>query len=115
MQLPSKWCSHCHCSMCRKEHGAGYVTWVGFEAQQVTFDPITKHLQWYESSPGADRGFCKHCGSSLFFRSQQWPGELHVALGCINEKIDRDPSGNVFFDNHVDWMPIDKSLKQVDG
>ena len=26
-KLPSKWCAHCHCSLCRKAHGAGYVTW----------------------------------------------------------------------------------------
>ena len=101
--------------MCRKHHGAGYVTWVGFEQTQVTLDNHTENLQWFESSPGAERGFCKQCGSSLFFRSEQWSGEIHVALGCINEKIDREPMGNVYFDKHVDWMPIDKSLKQVDG
>ena len=27
LELPSKWCAHCHCSMCRRAHGAGYVTW----------------------------------------------------------------------------------------
>ena len=40
---------------------------------------------------------------------------FHIALGCINGVIDRQPQANVFFDKHVDWMPIDKSLKQVDG
>ena len=23
---PSKWIAHCHCSMCRRAHGAAYVT-----------------------------------------------------------------------------------------
>jgi hypothetical protein len=115
MQLPSKWCAHCHCSMCRKAHGAGYVTWVGFEQEQVTFDRGCGQLGWYESSPGAQRGFCRQCGSSLFFRSEKWAGELHIALGSINDEIDRQPQANVFFDKHVAWMPIDDSLKQVDG
>ena len=115
MQLPSKWCAHCHCSMCRKAHGAGYVTWVGFEQDQVTFRPDNKQLNWYESSQGAQRGFCQQCGSSLFFRSEKWAGELHVALGAIDDEIDRHPQANVFFDKHVDWMPIDDSLKQQDG
>ena len=113
--LPSKWCSHCHCSMCRKAHGAGYVTWLGFEQEQVTFTAGEQQLVWYESSPGAQRGFCSQCGSSMFFRSQRWAGELHIALGCISDAIDRQPQANVFFDEHVDWMPIDHSLKQVDG
>ena len=113
--LPSKWCAHCHCSLCRKAHGAGYVTWVGFEATQVSFAQGGKNLQWYESSPGAQRGFCRQCGSTLFFRSERWAGELHIALGCIDGPIDRQPLANVYFDKHVTWMPIDTSLKQLDG
>ena len=113
--LPSKWCAHCHCSICRKEHGAGYVTWVGFDKHQVSFNTGKDELAWYESSPGAMRGFCRTCGSSIFFKSERWAGELHIALGCINEPIDRQPQANVFFDRHVNWMPVDETLKQVDG
>lgn len=113
--LPSKWCAHCHCSMCRKAHGAGYVTWVGFEQDQVTFTQGADQLSWFDSSAGAQRGFCSQCGSSMFFRSQRWPGELHIAQGCIDGVLDRQPQANVFFDQHVDWMPIDNKLKQVDG
>ena len=113
--LPSKWCAHCHCSMCRKTHGAGYVTWVGFETDQVTITSGENILTWFDSSKGAQRGFCGKCGSSLFFRSERWAGELHIALGCMDEPIDREPQANVFFDKHIDWMPVDKTLKQVDG
>ena len=115
VSLPSKWCAHCHCRMCRKAHGAGYVTWIGFEQQQVVFTQGKEQLAWYQSSPGAHRGFCQKCGSTMFFRSKQWAGELHIALGCIKGDIDRQPQANVFFDSHVNWMPIDATLKQVDG
>ena len=113
--LPSKWCAHCHCSMCRKAHGAGYVTWVGFEHAQVSITEGTGQLTWHDSSPGAQRGFCHHCGSSMFFRSERWAGELHIAMGCINGEMDRSPQANVFFDRHVDWMPIDETLNKVGG
>ena len=113
--LPSKWCAHCHCSMCRKTHGAGYVTWVGFEAGQVKITQGEDQLRWFDSSEGAQRGFCRTCGSSLFFRSERWTGELHIALGCMDDPIDRQPQANAFFDKHVDWMPIDQKLKQVEG
>jgi len=72
-------------------------------------------LTWHDSSPGAQRGFCRKCGSSMFFRSERWAGELHIALGAMDDEVDRKPQANVFFDRHVDWMPIDKTLKQVDG
>lgn len=113
--LPSKWCAHCHCSLCRKAHGAGYVTWVGFAATQVSIINEDQKLVWYESSPGAQRGFCQQCGSTLFFRSERWAGELHIVLANIDDDIDRQPQANVYFDNHVNWMPIDNSLKQVDS
>lgn len=114
-QLPSKWCAHCHCSLCRKAHGAGYVTWVGFDANHAHIVDQESQLEWYASSPGAQRGFCRHCGSTMFFRSQHWAGELHIALACFEDSIDREPQANAFFDAHVGWMPIDHSLKQIDG
>ena len=113
--LPSKWCAHCHCSMCRKNHGAGYVTWAGFETDQVKITHGEDQLSWFDSSAGAQRGFCKNCGSSLFFRSERWAGELHIALGSFDTAIDLQPQANVYFEKHVDWMPIDETLKQVDG
>lgn len=30
--LPSLWAAHCHCSLCRRAHGAAFVTWVGMDA-----------------------------------------------------------------------------------
>ena len=50
LELPSKWCAHCHCSMCRRAHGAGYVTWVGFESDHFVLKRGDHHLQWYVSS-----------------------------------------------------------------
>ena len=114
-ELPSKWCAHCHCSMCRKTHGAGYVTWVGFETGQVQLVSGEDQLSWFSSSAQAQRGFCRTCGSSLFFKSERWAGELHIALGCMDDEIDRSPQANAFFDKHVNWMPIDDTLKKVAG
>jgi len=113
LQLPSKWCAHCHCTKCRKAHGAGYVTWVGFDEDHFRLDEGQAQLHWYDSSKGAQRGFCTTCGSSLFFRSSRWPGEIHVALGCLDEPIDRRPEAHVFHDTHVDWMSLDDALAVV--
>jgi hypothetical protein len=114
-ELPSKWCAHCHCKMCRRAHGAGYVTWVGFESKQFKLEAGEDLLQWYESSSGARRGFCQACGSTMLFESARWPGETHIALGCIDDPIDREPQANVFFDSHVNWMPINEALKIFSG
>ncbi len=113
VSLPSKWCAHCHCSMCRRYHGAGYVTWAGFAKEDFELLDAAAPLAWYDSSEGAQRGFCRDCGSSLLFRSSRWPGEIHVALGCLDGPIDRAPEAHVFHETHVDWMAIDDALQIV--
>jgi hypothetical protein len=97
--------------MCRKEHGAGYVTWAGFVTDQFRLVSGEELLNWYQSSPQAQRAFCTQCGSSLLFRSERWPGEIHVALGCLDDPIDRQPQAHVFHDTRVDWVVIDEALE----
>ena len=43
--LPSKWVAHCHCSRCRRAHGAPFVTWAGFSADAVTVEDERSNLR----------------------------------------------------------------------
>ena len=106
--LPSKWVAHCHCTLCRRAHGAAFVTWVGMDATRCAIEDPWSRLQWYESSAGAERGFCSHCGSMLFFRSERWAGELHIARAQVVGEVDRAPQAHVYWDTHVEWVQIDE-------
>jgi hypothetical protein len=105
---PTKWCAHCHCTMCQRAQGAAFVTWVGTDQDQVAIRGDT--LAWYASSAGAERGFCSHCGSPLFFRSVHWPGELHITRASFSNGMDREPQGHVFYESHVSWCQLADSL-----
>jgi len=105
--LPNKWVAHCHCSLCRRAHGAAFVTWVGMEASRCSIDDGQHRLRWFDSTPGAERGFCSHCGSMLFFRSVKWPGELHIALAHFTTPVDRTPQVHAHWDDHVPWADVD--------
>lgn len=109
-QPPSLWCAHCHCTMCRKMHGAGYVTWVGVNEADFVIDEGEEYLRWYQSSDQARRGGCNQCGSIMLFQSKRWPGEMHIALGSLDDDMDREPELNAYFDTHVEWMPIDNRI-----
>jgi len=55
----------CHCGMCRKWGGGPLMaidcgTDVSFEGEE--------NITVYNSSEWAERGFCKECGSHLFYR-----------------------------------------------
>jgi hypothetical protein len=108
--LPTKWVAHCHCSFCRRAHGAPFVTWAGFRSDQVAIDPEGSAPTWYDSSPGASRGFCAGCGSPMFFKSDRWPGEMHVARALFADALDRDPTAHVYYENHVPWLSVNDDL-----
>jgi hypothetical protein len=109
-ELPSKWVAHCHCSYCRRAHGAPFVTWAGFTFERFGLEPGSQAPAWYESSPGARRAFCPHCGSPMFFESTRWPGEVHVARALFAEPLDREPVAHVFYESHVEWLDINDAL-----
>ena len=55
----------CHCSTCRKWGGGPFMSVdCGFD---VTFEG-KENISVYDSSKWAERGFCKNCGSHLFYR-----------------------------------------------
>ena len=114
IELPSKWCAHCHCTMCRRAHGAGFVTWVGVEQSQFRMLAGEDELTWYHSSPPARRGFCRQCGSTLFFQSTRWPTEMHVVLANVDGPIDRAPTAHVYYDSHADWIVVNDGLDRHD-
>ena len=113
--LPTKWVAHCHCTYCRRAHGAPFVTWAGFRGDQFSIDPSGLAPTWYESSPGASRGFCPRCGSPMFFKSQRWPDEVHVARALFTDALDRDPTVHVYYDNHVPWLTVNDDLPKRPG
>jgi hypothetical protein len=107
-QLPSKWVAHCHCTMCQRSGGSAFVTWVGLDEAKCQIRDRRGWLRWYKSSDQGERGFCGQCGSTLFFRSARWAGEMHVTLANFNGPVDRAPQAHVFWDTHVDWVKLDE-------
>ena len=112
---PTKWCAHCHCSLCRRAHGAAFVTWFGVERSRFELVAGGDHLVWYRSTPEAKRGFCSRCGSTLFFEGDRWADEVHIALAQMDGPIDRAPAAHVFYDTHVEWVVVGNDLKRLGG
>jgi hypothetical protein len=55
----------CHCEQCRRTSGH-FVAATACRREHFTLLQQSG-LQWYGAVPGYRRGFCKVCGSSLFF------------------------------------------------
>jgi hypothetical protein len=52
--------------MCRRSHGAGYVTWLAVPRAQFSLDKGDEQLVRFRSSHHGTRSFCGRCGSTLF-------------------------------------------------
>lgn len=110
IELPSNWVAHCHCTMCQKAGGAAFVTWVGVAKNCCEIRDPDNQLQWFQSSPEAQRGFCHQCGSTLFFKSSRWPDEIHITLSNFQTPLDKTPQVHAFWDTHVNWVNFNDEL-----
>jgi len=57
--------SACHCTICRKTFGH-YEAGIDVDRSAVKIHGA-ENVTWYQSSEKARRGFCRTCGSPLFF------------------------------------------------
>ena len=68
---------YCHCSQCRKQTGHHYA------ATNVADKNIeikgTSDITWYCASEKARRGFCRICGSALFWKHEELDTNAEMA------------------------------------
>lgn len=115
IELPTLFCAHCHCSMCRRAHGAGFVTWTAVPYEHFHIVGGADQLVRYRSSDHGTRSFCGTCGSSLFFESTQRTDHIDIVLANLNGPIDRAPQFHVFYSDHADWVRVGDDLPRLGG
>jgi len=56
---------NCHCSQCRRQHGAAFRSRVRVAASDFRWISGKHLIKYYESPRGYRRGFCSECGSPI--------------------------------------------------
>jgi hypothetical protein len=101
--------AHCHCSMCRKFHGAAYATFATVRDEDFHWLAGREDLQEFTAENGTTRSFCRHCGSSLFFASPRAPkGLVEVALGTLDDAVPVVPDAHIFVASGATWTPLEE-------
>ena len=107
---------HCHCSMCRRSHGAAFVTWFAVPHDRFFLDPgHSAKLVEFASSEHGKRFFCGRCGSSLFCEIGDPAEDMDIVLANMHGPIDREPEMHMFFDDRVAWTQVDAQLPRLGG
>ena len=100
---------YCHCAQCRRTSGHFVAaTSVDIAGVKMTEDA---GLTWYESSDIAKRGFCKECGSSIFWAPAHGK-YMAVMAGTIDAPTGLTSREHIYTDDASDYYELTDGLPQ---
>lgn len=99
----------CHCVQCRK-HSGHYFASTDVPKSSLTVEGEDQ-LAWYRSSDRVRRGFCRVCGSSLFWDPVQ-SEKIAVAMGAFDNPTGTRLHMHIFVAEKGDYYDIADGLPQ---
>jgi hypothetical protein len=109
---PLEGMSHCHCSMCRKSHGAPFGTTTAADARSFVWLGGEELIVRFRSSEQAERAFCGRCGSNV---PDLVDGKAWMPAGCLDEDPGARPARHIFVASKAPWYAIpDDGLQRHD-
>ena len=113
--LPTQGSAYCHCSMCRRNHGAGFVAWFRVASEQLKIRQGESILVRRPSSDHGVRSFCSGCGTPLFCQLDEHMESIDVVLASMDASIDCEPQAHIYYTDRADWVKIKDSLPKFGG
>ena len=98
----------CHCTLCRRANAAPAVAWAMYPQAQVAF--LAGAPKVYASSPGAQRGFCPHCGTQISFTADYLPGLVDITVGSLDDPARVPPSFHYWDAERLPWLRFSDDL-----
>ena len=102
----------CHCTQCRKQTGLYYAA-TNVLDRDLALEGV-EDVTWYRSSDGAQRGFCRHCGSALFWKADGLD-YTSIMAGAFEKPTDLKPGYHIYCADKGDFYGIDDDLPKFDA
>ncbi|MCR4266675.1 GFA family protein [Nitratireductor sp. ZSWI3] len=94
---------YCHCSQCRKQTGLYYAA---TDVRDVDVDiGGGENLTWYAASDFARRGFCRTCGSALFWKRND-SDKISILAGAFETPSGLVSEAHIFVADQGDFYTI---------
>lgn len=103
---------HCHCSMCRRQHGAAFATYADFDPADFKWTAGEQLVKVYETRAGNGWCFCGDCGSSL--AGTENGRVTTITLGTVEGDPGIRPGMHIFTGSMAPWHEITDDLPQFD-
>lgn len=100
---------YCHCSQCRKQSGHYYAATDVADARVEIAG--ADNVTWYAASEAAKRGFCRTCGSLLFWKHNA-RDYVSILAGSFDQPSGLKPECHIFVADKGDYYSIDDDLPQ---
>lgn len=100
----------CHCSDCRHFNGH-FAAYTAVDRQALTIHDDKSCLQWYCKPANVRRGFCKLCGSSLFWDRTDRE-IISISAGSLDEPTELYMCAHIYVASKGDYYALTDDLKQ---
>ena len=101
----------CHCGMCRKWGGGPLFAVNGGTEVKITGEEF---VSVFDSSEWAERGFCKKCGTHLFYRLKGI-NQYQIPVGLLENSKSLNFSLQVFIDEKPESYSFSETTKNLTG
>jgi hypothetical protein len=109
---PSKLVVACHCIDCQLRTGAPFGVGAFYPAEVVGISGIRKEFTRTAASGGKVHSyFCPNCGSTVYWKADNLPALIGVAVGAMADPKCPTPVRSVFEQSKHDWVHIDGAVE----
>lgn len=108
---PAQFINHCHCTMCRKVHGAAFGSFLHADGRKFRWLSGKSLVRNYQSSAGNLRAFCSVCGSNLPVLEDDGRHVIIPAGVLDNDPMVR-PVVHIHVGSMASWYAISDDLPQ---
>lgn len=103
----------CHCGDCRRCAGAPVVGWTA--VANSSFQLLQGSPAAYRSSEHAERSFCPHCGTGLFYINEAvLPGLVDVQTATFDDPQVFPAMAHIQAAEEIGWMKTAHALPRFD-
>ena len=102
---------NCHCTDCRKNSGAAFVTWIEAPRRAFTFVKGEDQVHVHQAESGTKRSFCRQCGSTLvcFVDTDDL---IEIAAATLDTPLRQRPEYHIYVRSKVPWFEIQDGKPQ---
>ncbi len=96
----------CHCRLCQRAIGAAFNARLLYPREAVTIEGA---VSWFPSSDALHRGFCAHCGTSLF-SERRAAGRIGITTGALDDPSVFVAEDHIWTSSKQDWLSLPDDL-----